>query len=101
MFQRNLLAMFVAGVASVAWPAYAQSDEVPRQDVAVQAFGSFLTFTTQDGIHNTATKSGGVLASYRYFFSKHHGVEADYGYTLNTERYASTSSALGVKTHSH
>jgi len=101
MFQRNLLAMFVAGVASVAWPAYAQSDEVPRQDVAVQAFGSFLTSTTQDGIHNTATKSGGVLASYRYFFSKHHGVEADYGYTLNTERYASTSSALGVKTHSH
>ena len=101
MFQRNLLIIFVAGAASVVWPLYAQSDEAARQDVAVQAFGSFLTSTTQDGVQNTATKSGGVLASYRYFFSTHHGVEADYGYSLNTERYTSTESALGVKTHSH
>ena len=101
MFQKNLLTMLAAGVASVALPAYAQSDEAARQDVAVQAFGSFLSSTTQDGVHNTATKSGGVLASYRYFFSTHHGVEADYGYTLNTQTYSSRTGALGVKTHSH
>ena len=101
MFQRNLLTMLVAGVASVALPAYAQSDGPARQDVAVQAFGSFLTSTTQDGVHNSATNSGGVLGSYRYFFSKHHGVEGDYAYTLNTQTYSSTAGAIGVKTHSH
>jgi outer membrane immunogenic protein len=101
MFQRNLLAMFLAGAASVAWPLYAQSDETARQDVAVQAFGSFLESTTHDGVDNTATKSGGVLASYRYFFSTHHGIEADYGYSMNTERYTSSAGVVGVKTHSH
>jgi len=101
MFQRNLLTMLVTGVAAVALPAYAESDEAARQDVAVQAFGSFLTTTTQNGIDNSATKSGGVLASYRYFFSTHHGIEADYGYTLNTQSYTSATGALGVKTHSH
>jgi outer membrane immunogenic protein len=101
MFQRNLLTLFVAGMASVVVPAYAQSDEAARQDVAVQGFGSFLTSTTHDGVDNTATKSGGILASYRYFFSTHHGIEADYGYTLNTERYTSIAGELGMKTHSH
>jgi opacity protein-like surface antigen len=65
--------------------------------VAVQASGSFVSSTTHNGVDNSATKSGGVLASYRFFFSKHHGVEANYGYALNTQSYG----ALGVKTNSH
>lgn len=101
MFQKNLLTMLVAGAASVALPAYAQSEESGRQDVAVQAFGSFVTTTTQNGINNSATNSGGVLASYRFFFSEHHGVEANYGYALNTQSYGSPAGAVGVKTNSH
>lgn len=101
MFQKSLLTMLVAGAASVALPAYAQSEEGARQDVAVQAFGSFVKTTTQHGIDNTATNSGGVLASYRYFFSEHHGVEANYGYALNTQSYTSPAGAAGVKTNSH
>ena len=97
MFQRNMLTILAAGVAFIAAPVYAQSDEGGRQDVAVQASGRFVSTTTHNGIDNTATNSGGVLASYRYFFSKHHGVEADYGYALNTQSYG----ALGVKTNSH
>jgi hypothetical protein len=31
-----------------------------------------------------ATNSGGVLASYRFFFSDSHGGEVNYGYSLNT-----------------
>ena len=98
MFQKGLLTMLIAGVAL---PAYAQSEESGRQDVAVQAFGSFVTTTTQNGINNTATNSGGVLASYRFFFSEHHGVEANYGYALNTQSYTSPVGAAGVKTNSH
>jgi opacity protein-like surface antigen len=100
MFRKNLLTMLIAGAASIAVPAYAQSEE-GRQGVAVQATGSFLKTTTQNGIDNTATNSGGLLASYRYFFSTHHGVEANYGYARNTQSYISPAGALGVKTNSH
>jgi len=101
MFQKGLLTMLMAGLASIAVPAYAQSQEGERQNVAVQAFGSFVTSTTTNGIDNSATNSGGVLATYRYFFSTHHGVEANYGYALNTQSYTSPAGALGVKTNSH
>jgi outer membrane immunogenic protein len=100
MFQKRLLTMLMAGAASLALPVYAQP-EGGRQDLAVQAFGSFVTSTTQNGVANTATDSGGVLASYRYFFSAHHGLEANYGYALNTQSYASAAGAAGVKTNSH
>jgi opacity protein-like surface antigen len=93
--------MFIAGAASIAIPAYAQTEGPGRQEVSVQAFGSFVKSTTQNGIDNTATNSGGVLASYRYFFSTHHGVEANYGYALNTQNYLSGTGVLGVKTNSH
>lgn len=88
-------------MASAAVPAHAQSEEGERQNVAVQAFGSVVTSTAHNGINNTATNSGGVLATYRYFFSTHHGVEANYGYALNTQSYSSSSGALGPKTNSH
>jgi len=98
MFQKNLLRLLIAGVASLALPAYAQTEGPGRQEVAVQAFGSIVKTTTQNGIDNTATNSGGVLASYRFFFSTHHGFEADNGYSPNTQNY---SSAEGVRTNMH
>jgi opacity protein-like surface antigen len=42
-----------------------------------------------------------VLGTYRYFFSTHSGVEADYGYSLNTQNYSSVNGAVGVKSYSH
>jgi opacity protein-like surface antigen len=100
MFRKSLL-MWMAGAASIVLPVYAQSEEAGRQEVAVQAFGSFVTTTSQNGVDNSATNSGGVLATYRFFFSKHHGVEANYGYARNTQSYTSPAAALGVKTDSH
>jgi opacity protein-like surface antigen len=82
-------------------PAYAQLEEGGRQEVSVQAFGSFVTTTTHNATDNTATNSGGVLGSYRFFFSAHHGVEANYGYSRNTEAYTSNAGLLGVNTNSH
>jgi len=98
MFQKSLLTLLIAGAAFIALPAYAQSEGPERQNVAVQAFGSFVKSTTQNGIDNSATNSGGVLATYRYFFNTHSGVEANYGYSRSTQNY---SSAEGVKTNSH
>jgi opacity protein-like surface antigen len=101
MFQRSLFTVLTLGIASIAAPAFAQSDEGGRQEVAVQAFGSFLTTTTHNGSDHTATNSGGVFGSYRLFVSKHHGVEADYGYARNTLSYTSAAGAAGVRTDSH
>ena len=100
MFRRNTLAILLACSTFAALPAFSQ-DEVYRQEVSGQVFGSFVKDTTQDGIKQKATDSGGGLASYRYFFDKHNGVEANYGYSLNTQIYSGAGTALGVKSYSN
>jgi opacity protein-like surface antigen len=101
MFGKKLVVTSVATLAALALPALAQDENPGKHEVAVQAFGSFVTSTTQNGVENKATHSGGVLGTYRLFFSRHHGVEANYGYALNTQRYGLTDGALGVRTYSH
>ncbi len=101
MFRTKLVVAWFVAAASAALPAFSQSEGPDKNEVSVQAFGSFVKSTTDNGIVNKATDSGGVLASYRYFFDAHNGVEADYGYSLNTQSYGSTSGLLGVKTYSH
>ena len=100
MFRRNTLAILFAWSAFAALPAFSQ-EEFYRQEVSGQVFGSFVKETTQDGIKQKATDSGGALASYRYFFNKHNGVEANYGYSLNTQIYSGAGAALGVKSYSN
>jgi opacity protein-like surface antigen len=101
MFRKRLVVTWFAGIASIALPAFSQSETPDKNEVSVQAFGSFVKSTTNNGVENTATNSGGVLGSYRYFFNAYNGVEANYGYSLNTQSYGSTSGVLGVKSYSH
>jgi len=101
MFGKRLVITSVVSIASAALPAFSQSENPIKNEVSVQAFGSFVKSTTDKGIENSATNSGGVLGTYRYFFNAHHGVEANYGYSLNTQAYRSTTGALGVKSYSH
>jgi outer membrane immunogenic protein len=97
MFGRKLAGAALAA-ALISVPAFAQQEnETYRNDFAVQAFGSFVKSTTQNGVEQTATNSGGVLASYRFFFNKNNGVEVNYGYALNTQNY----SGQGVSAYSH
>jgi opacity protein-like surface antigen len=101
MFGKKWVVTWIAGIASTALPAISQSENPEKNEVSVQAFGSFVKSTTDNGIENKATNSGGVLGSYRYFFNAHNGVEANYGYSLNTQTYGSTGGVLGVKSYSH
>jgi opacity protein-like surface antigen len=87
------------GAALISLPAFSQ--ELDRSEVSVQAFGSFVKNTTDNGVSQSATNSGGVLASYRFFFSDSHGVEVNYGYSLNTQTYGLESGPLGVKSGQH
>jgi opacity protein-like surface antigen len=99
MFRKHTFAAVVMGGALAALPAFSQ--ETGRSEATVQAFGSWVKSTTQDGVRQDATNSGGVLASYRFFFTNNHGVEVNYGYSLNTQNYALTAGPLGVKANQH
>jgi opacity protein-like surface antigen len=101
MFGKKLVVTWIVGIASAALPAFSQSENPEKNEVSAQAFGSFVKSTTNNGIENKVTNSGGVLGSYRYFFNAHNGVEANYGYSLNTQSYGSSSGSIGVKSYSH
>ncbi len=102
MSVKKLVLSVVTGAIAMSIPAFSQ-EEAPayKNEASVQAFGSFVKSTNSNGANQDATNSGGVLASYRYFFSRHQGVEANYGYALNTQTYGLSSEAVGLKTYSH
>lgn len=95
MRSTTLVAILLASVPAFA-PVFGQT-EYSKQDVSVQAVGSFVKSTWNNGVEQTATNSGGVLADYRYFFNKNNGVEVNYAFTTNTQSYG----ALGLNTHSN
>ena len=99
MLRTRNLAAALLGIALASLPAMAQ--EFDRSEFTVQAFGSFVKTTNDNGIQQSATNSGGVLANYRFFFSQSHGVEVNYGYSLNTQNYLLESGPAGVKSDNH
>src|SRR6266478_7792459 len=87
MFKNQLTAFAIATVLT-SLTALAQEDYTRfKSEASVQALGSFVKQTTQNGVDQSATNSAGVLATYRYYFSRHHGVEANYSWTSNTQTY--------------
>jgi hypothetical protein len=68
-----------------------------KSEASVQALGSFVKQTTENGIQQGATDSSGVLATYCYYFDRHNGVEVNYGWTSNTQTY----NGLGVDSSSN
>jgi len=101
MSGKKFLIAVVAGMASIALPALAQSEDSGKNEVSVQAFGSFVKSTTDTSAPTPASTNGGVLGSYRRFFSDHSGIEVNYGYALNTQDYLSTNGTVGVRNYSH
>jgi outer membrane immunogenic protein len=91
------LTAILLGGSLAALPMFAQ--EAGRSEVSVQALGSFVKSTTDNGVQQGATDSGGVLANYRFFFTNNNGVEVNYGYSLNTQTYGLPTGPVGVKSH--
>lgn len=84
MFKKQLqIAMVLTGLMV---PAFGQEEY--KQDAAVQITGNFTKETTEGGLTQGQSDSAGVLATYRYFFHKNHGVELNYGYTRNNLQFA-------------
>jgi outer membrane immunogenic protein len=59
-----------------------------RSEVSVRGTGFFTKDSDGRGIHQQATKTGGVLAGYRYNINRWLAVEANYGYDRNTQLYS-------------
>jgi outer membrane immunogenic protein len=97
MFRTISVATIILEASLAALPAFAQ--EAGRSEVSVQALGSFVKSTTDNGVQQGATDSGGVLANYRFFFTNDNGVEVNYGYSLNTQTYGLPTGPVGVKAH--
>ncbi len=100
MFGKNSVVALVLGVSALGLPAFAQSEDF-RSDVTAQALGSFVKETTENGVTHSASNSGGVLGTYRFYFNRHNGVEFNYGYALNTQRYALDGVTSSTKAYSH
>jgi opacity protein-like surface antigen len=62
-----------------------------QTDVSANVFGAYTNSVNGKGLHETATKSGGVLLSFRFFPHQHNGVEVNYAYTKNSQRYSDLS----------
>ena len=101
MFRIKTLLGLAGCAVFISLPAFSQDESLGRNEVSAQAFGSFLKSTTNNGVEQKATNSGGVLGTYRFFFSRNHGVEGNYGYSLNTQSYNFAGSSTGVPSYSH
>jgi hypothetical protein len=99
MLRSKVSLLMIAGASVVPAPTFSQEESPAyKHEASVQAFGSFVKTTTCNGVDQSAADSGGVLASYRFFFNVNNGVEA---YALNTQNFLSASGPLGVRTNSH
>jgi opacity protein-like surface antigen len=102
MFRKQALTTAAAMIASIALPAFSQEDGLTnRNEVTVQAIGSFVKSTANNGVDQSATNSGGVLGTYRFFFNNYNGVEANYGYSSNTQTYGLPGGSLGINSYAH
>ncbi len=99
MFLKNGFPSFLLAAAVSVGPAFAQ--EIYKSEASVQFFGTFVSSTWYGGVQQTATDSGGVLASYRFFFNDYNGVELNYGYAGGTQKYLFFQEPVGIKADSH
>jgi opacity protein-like surface antigen len=81
----------------------AHAQESNHNDITVSAFGAFQQSSSGNGVNQSATNSAGVLATYRYFFTDHQGIEVDYGFSRFDQQFsapnAATPFSFGVSTN--
>jgi outer membrane immunogenic protein len=91
----------ISTVAIVLLFAGASIAQELKSEVSVEGTGFFTKNSDNHGIHQEATKTGGVLAGYRYHFSRWLAAEADYGYARNTQKYTVAGTLFPVQANVH
>jgi opacity protein-like surface antigen len=98
------LKLLVAGLFATllfAPASLAQTQELPRNEVALQGIGFFTKDSDRNGVTQHTTDSGGLLVSYRNRFNDWLGADLSYGYTRNTQRNFRPVGAFNVQSNVH
>ena len=61
-----------------------------RQDVSVSGFGLLAPNVTGNAVHMSTTITTGFLGSYRYLLTPRSGLELNYGFAQNTNKYVTS-----------
>jgi opacity protein-like surface antigen len=86
-------------LSTVAVPGFAQVEQ--HSQINIQATGLFTRDTNGQVPSNSVTQTTGLLAGYSYQFTDWIGVEGNYGYTRNDERFGGFAGTTGVQTDFH
>jgi len=81
------------GIILVLFGAASWAQEV-RHEVTVQGSGFFNKQTSDGGITNKPTNSGGVMAGYRFNLKNWLAVEGDYDYFRNDQKFVSSGTTF-------
>ena len=99
MFRSKILAALLTGATLFSVPALSQ--EAGRSEASVQFMGTFVKSTMDNGVRQSSTDGGGVVAGYRFFFTPRNGFEVNYGYSRMTQSYDSGHGPRGASTNQH
>ncbi len=69
----------------------AQDHEFFHSEANVSAIGTYNNHSNGNDIRQGSSDSGGVLADYRFLFTKHQGVEIDYSFFKDSQHYTSAT----------
>jgi outer membrane immunogenic protein len=72
-----------------------------RSQINLQGTGVIIKDSSNRGIAQEATRSGGFLAGYSYQFHRWAGIEGNYGYTRNTQKFTDALGETGIQSDIH
>lgn len=81
--------------------ARAQEGGLSRSEISVLGTGFFQKDTTGNGITQRTTEAGGFLGGYRYHLNRVFAVEANYGYSRNSQIFATSGFNSRIQTNIH
>jgi opacity protein-like surface antigen len=72
-----------------------------RSEISLQGTGFFTQSSSGNGTAYKATETGGILSTYRYHWNHWLSLEGAYGYDVNSQKYAVSSSAFRIQSGMH
>jgi opacity protein-like surface antigen len=97
----KLKTLFAGMFAALVFASISLAQELPKSEVSLQGIGFFTNDTTGNGVRQHTTDSGGLLASYRYHFSRWFAADGSYGYTRGTYQNFTPGGSLAIQSNVH
>lgn len=94
-------ALLILACSSLRAQAIYTAERAARQQVAVSVGGSITKKVSDDGLTYDPTSAGLAEGSYRFYFKRWLGVEADYDYFHNSQKYLTPTSTFRLKSDVH